>query len=153
MHNRTTDTRVTFFRPFKLAGMDRAHPAGSYVIETDEEQLEGVSFPAYRRTETYIVLPGLAGGAIRSETVKISAEELKAALGAKLETASIAETSTGGPELTVQKLLDTATVQTALSSASEDSLRHLRHWEHRRRFLAPADMAEALERWEWEGGA
>jgi hypothetical protein len=49
---RTTKSVVTFARPFRLDGMDEALPAGTYEVETDEELLQGVSFPAYRRVAT-----------------------------------------------------------------------------------------------------
>lgn len=49
---RTTKTTVTFRHPFKLGNADELHPAGSYSIETDEELLQDVSFPAYRRMAT-----------------------------------------------------------------------------------------------------
>lgn len=51
---RTTRTMVTFKHPFKLGDLDDSHPAGSYSIETDEELLQDVSFPAYRRTATWM---------------------------------------------------------------------------------------------------
>jgi hypothetical protein len=40
------------FQPKSLSGFDGEQPAGPYSVETDEELLDGVSFPAYRRTET-----------------------------------------------------------------------------------------------------
>lgn len=52
MTTRTTKSMVTFTRPFNLTGFDGEQPAGSYSVETDEELLEGVSFPAYRRMAT-----------------------------------------------------------------------------------------------------
>lgn len=49
---RTTRTIVTFKHRFTLGDPDQSYPAGSYSIETDEELLLDVSFPAYRRTAT-----------------------------------------------------------------------------------------------------
>jgi hypothetical protein len=49
---RTTTRLVTFARSFHLDGIDESLPAGKYRVETDEELLQGVSFPAYRRTAT-----------------------------------------------------------------------------------------------------
>src|SRR5690606_17701434 len=46
---RTTSSVVTFAKPFRLDGMPDSFPAGTYQVETDEELLQGVSFPAYRR--------------------------------------------------------------------------------------------------------
>ena len=56
MTTRTSTRTVTFKRPFLLDGFDEAQPAGDYSVETDEELLEGLSFPAYRRTQTFIQL-------------------------------------------------------------------------------------------------
>src|SRR4029450_12253391 len=52
MTMRTTKSTVTFLRPFRLGTFGEQLPAGRYPIETDEELLEGMSFPAYRRTAT-----------------------------------------------------------------------------------------------------
>jgi hypothetical protein len=58
---RTTVNNVTFIQPFQLPDMDCAYPPGSYLVETDEEPLHGISFLAYRRVATRIHLtkPGL----------------------------------------------------------------------------------------------
>ncbi len=77
---RTTKKTVTFSRPFVLGGSDEVLPAGAYIVETDEELLEGISFPAYRRILTLIHLhaepdhPGL------TRTLTIDPNELEAAL-------------------------------------------------------------------------
>jgi hypothetical protein len=54
MTTRTTGETVTFLHPFKLSGFDDIQPAGRYLVETDEERLEGLSFPVYRRLSTFI---------------------------------------------------------------------------------------------------
>jgi len=41
-----------------LKGVDRELPAGSYRVTTDEELIERLSFPAYRRVSTVIFVPG-----------------------------------------------------------------------------------------------
>jgi hypothetical protein len=51
---RTTRTTVTFSHPFTLKGADCVLPAGDYRVLTDEELLDGLSFPAYRRVATLI---------------------------------------------------------------------------------------------------
>lgn len=63
MFSRTTRKTVTFSHPFVLPGVDGVQPAGTYTVETDEELVEGVSFPVYRRVATVILLPPPAGGA------------------------------------------------------------------------------------------
>jgi hypothetical protein len=51
---RITKSLVTFARPFRLGEMAEIFPAGKYNVETDEELLLGVSFPAYRRVAAVI---------------------------------------------------------------------------------------------------
>ena len=79
MSVRTSRKTVTFNRPFSLSGIDEVQPAGTYTVETDEELLTGVSFPAYRRVATLIFLPSRPGRAIREQVVTIDPLELQAA--------------------------------------------------------------------------
>ena len=60
---RTRRTFLTFTRGFTLAGVDYPLPAGTYDIITDEELIEGVSFPVFRRTATWIMARSSASGA------------------------------------------------------------------------------------------
>ena len=48
---------VTFKHPFRIRGVDRLLPAGAYEVITDEEMIEGLSFAAFRRIATMIVVP------------------------------------------------------------------------------------------------
>jgi hypothetical protein len=57
MMTRTTQTRVTFRRSFTLAAVEGVQPAGTYRLVTDEEQIPGLSFVAFRRTATMLHLP------------------------------------------------------------------------------------------------
>lgn len=79
MTTRTTSTTVIFRRPFKLSGADDVQPAGSYVVETDEEKLDA-SFEAYRRLATLIRLPGTRGSAEVGRVIDIDPQELEAVL-------------------------------------------------------------------------
>lgn len=56
MTMRTSQKSVTFRRPFSLSAMDEELPAGTYIVETNEQLVEGLSFPAWRRTATVILL-------------------------------------------------------------------------------------------------
>ncbi|EWY38678.1 hypothetical protein N825_10785 [Skermanella stibiiresistens SB22] len=56
MTQRVLNTTIEFSQPFQLKGMEEPLPAGTYKIETHEELIEGLSFPAYRRTETLLFL-------------------------------------------------------------------------------------------------
>jgi len=57
---RTREKTVTFQEPFLLTGVGRELPAGQYRVTTDEELVEGLSFPVYRRTATMIFVPAQA---------------------------------------------------------------------------------------------
>ena len=57
MITRSLSKTVLFNRPFLLKGVDRMLPAGAYRVVTDEELIEGISFPAYRRVATMIFSP------------------------------------------------------------------------------------------------
>jgi hypothetical protein len=61
---RTTSKTITFNRPFCLKGVDRWLPPGDYRVVTDEELIEGLSFPAYHRISTVIFVPAQSGSAV-----------------------------------------------------------------------------------------
>jgi hypothetical protein len=67
---------VTFKRPFRIRGIDRLLPQGAYEVVTDEETIDGLSFAAYRRVATAIILPveGSRGAAV--ERVSIGSVDL-----------------------------------------------------------------------------
>ena len=77
---RSREKTVSFTKPFVLAGVDHALPAGEYRVKTDEELIEGISFPVYRRVATMIFVPAQTQrGAIEMFTIDPAA--LQAALG------------------------------------------------------------------------
>ena len=77
---RTSKKTVTFRKPFVLGGFDEVLPAGTYSVETDEELLEGISFPAYRRILTVIHLHAKSDNPGLTRTLTIDPNELDAAL-------------------------------------------------------------------------
>ncbi len=77
---RTTSTIVTFRFAFRLEGLPGSYPAGSYIIETIEELVLGVSVVAYRRVGTFITLPMLRGLSSGRQIVPITPECLEAAI-------------------------------------------------------------------------
>ena len=79
MTTRTNGRIVTFAHPFLLKGVDRELPAGDYRVVTDEELIEGLSFPVYRRVSTMIFVPGQSTSSV--EMVTIDPQELEAAQG------------------------------------------------------------------------
>lgn len=80
MTTRTTKKTVTLARPFTLSLLDEVLEPGDYDVETDEELLKDVSFPAYRRILTLIHLPAQVGRPGVSRTLSIDPNELDAAL-------------------------------------------------------------------------
>ena len=66
---------VTFQHPFQLRGIDRLLPAGAYEVVTDEEMIEGLSFPAFRRVATMIMVPA-AGRNSAMEMISIGSVDL-----------------------------------------------------------------------------
>src|SRR5215472_15639017 len=69
---RTSSKTVTFAHPFLLKGVDRILAAGDYRIVTDEELIEELSFPVYRRVATMIFVPAESGSASTVEMVTIA---------------------------------------------------------------------------------
>lgn len=75
---RTRRRKLTFSSPFTLKGIGRALPAGEYELVTDEELIEELSFPVYRRTASWIMAP--AEGAIgTTEMIPIDPADFAAA--------------------------------------------------------------------------
>jgi hypothetical protein len=77
---RTSSRTVRFTRPFRLSGVSGVHPAGAYVVETQEELLDTVSVVAYRRISTSIQVPAESGRAGSVETHFIEPAAVDAAL-------------------------------------------------------------------------
>ena len=75
---RSLSETVVFNRPFVLTGIDQMLPAGAYRIVTDEELIEGISLPVYRRVATMIFVPAPTHGA--SSMLTIDPLDLRAAL-------------------------------------------------------------------------
>jgi hypothetical protein len=70
---------VRFVHPFLLKGVDRLLPPGEYQVITDEELIDGLSFPVYRRVATMIQVPAQALPAVSVEMVTVDPLELRAA--------------------------------------------------------------------------
>ena len=86
MTSRTTSKTITFKKPFALKGLDDELPAGDYIVDTDEDLIQGVSFNAYRRVSTIIYLPDASGNSVLSRSFTIAPDELDAALKRDTET-------------------------------------------------------------------
>ena len=58
MTTRSRRETVRFRHPFRINGIDRLLSPGAYEVITDEEMIEGLSFPCFRRVATMIMVPG-----------------------------------------------------------------------------------------------
>jgi hypothetical protein len=67
---------IVFKHPFRMAGVERLLPAGDYEVVTDEEMIEGLSFPVFRRVATMMMVPAEAGHGSAVEMISISSIEL-----------------------------------------------------------------------------
>jgi len=67
---------VTFQHPFQIRGIDRELPAGAYEVITDEEAIEGLSFAAFRRVATMIIVPAQGSRGLATEMVSIGSVDL-----------------------------------------------------------------------------
>jgi hypothetical protein len=67
---------VTFNHPFRIKGIDRQLKAGAYEVVTDEELIEGLSFPCFRRVATMIMVPAAPPQQSSTEMISISSVDL-----------------------------------------------------------------------------
>ena len=77
MVTRSHSKSVVFTQPFELKGIDRILPPGDYRVVTDEELIEDLSFPVYRRVSTMIFVPAESASSV--EMVAIDPQDLQAA--------------------------------------------------------------------------
>ena len=80
MTNRITTRTVTFRHPFTIEGFDGWQPAGSYVVEMEEELIQELSFPVWRRLHTAIRLPQRPGALVTEQVAPVDPEAVEAAL-------------------------------------------------------------------------
>jgi len=67
---------ITFKHPFRIKGVDRLLSAGAYEVITDEEMIEGLSFAAYRRVATMIMVPAAVPRSSTMEMISIGSVDL-----------------------------------------------------------------------------
>lgn len=80
MSARSTETTVTFNHAFQIKGVDERLPPGTYLVVTEEERLDSLSFPAWHRTGTQLHLPAIATASATRQAVTIDPEDLMLAL-------------------------------------------------------------------------
>jgi hypothetical protein len=67
---------IVFKHPFRIASIERLLPAGAYEIVTDEEMIEGLSFPSFRRVATMMMVPAAPPRSSSVEMISIGSIEL-----------------------------------------------------------------------------
>lgn len=91
MIERTTNSEITFAHPFALSSLVAPLQAGTYRLVVDEELIEGLSFPAYRRVATHLEIPAISVEAGTRQFLQVTAAEIESALR------NDAEMATGWP--------------------------------------------------------
>ena len=76
MTTRTRRETVHFKHPFLINGVDRLLPSGAHEMITDEEMIEELSFPSFRRVATMIMVPGAAPRHSSVEMISVSSVDL-----------------------------------------------------------------------------
>jgi hypothetical protein len=77
---RTVETTVAFKHSFRLISADTILPAGEYRLVTDEEEIPGLSFVAYRRIATMLHTPAISVLHGDRACLSITRSDLEAAL-------------------------------------------------------------------------
>ncbi|KAF0123374.1 MAG: hypothetical protein FD152_3334 [Xanthobacteraceae bacterium] len=78
MAGRSTETTVTFHRPFSLSAVEWPLPPGRYRCVIDEEEISGLSFVAFRRSATLPHLPALSVRGQATQVIAVDPAELDA---------------------------------------------------------------------------
>lgn len=73
---RTVRRVMTFVRPFRLSGVEKPLAAGTYDVATEEEQLDGVSFPAFRRLQSYLTRRATTDSSAAVTAIVVDLDEL-----------------------------------------------------------------------------
>jgi hypothetical protein len=76
---RTIHSTVRFAHPFVLPTIEGEQPPGTYAVETTEVPIDGLSFVAYRRVSTTIILASSQFGPGSRQVVTIDPLDLEAA--------------------------------------------------------------------------
>jgi hypothetical protein len=76
MTTRSRRETVHFKHPFRIKGIDRLLSPGAYEVVTDEEMIEGLSFPCFRRVATFLMVSGVAPRNSSIEMISISPVDL-----------------------------------------------------------------------------
>ena len=77
---RSTRSMVTFSNDVTIGGSQLELPPGTFEILVEEELMQGLSFEAYRRTATYLMVRGRGSNAGQTTMQMTTKEELEHAM-------------------------------------------------------------------------
>ena len=100
---RTTNKTWSFARPFLLKGVDRVLPPGEYRVATDEELIQELSFPVYRRVATMIFVAAESQHASSVEMVSVDPIDLQEAKDRDAQDPTDARGNAAGQVMTREK--------------------------------------------------
>jgi hypothetical protein len=76
MNTRTKETELTFAYPFTLESLFEPLEPGTYRLIEDQELIEGLSFPAYKRVATHLEIPAISVSTGKRQYLQVSREEI-----------------------------------------------------------------------------
>mgnify|MGYP001814091042 CR=1 FL=1 len=80
MFMRSTRSMVTLSNDFTIGESHQELPAGTYEVVVEEELIQGLSFEAYLRTATYLMVRGRGSNAGQTTMHMTTREELEHAM-------------------------------------------------------------------------
>ncbi|MBL0371317.1 hypothetical protein JJB09_04690 [Rhizobium sp. KVB221] len=86
MSDRTTETQITFRHPFQLSPLVQPLAPGTYRVITDEEEIPGLPFIAYRRSATMLHIPAIGVLGHAEQYLSVDPKELEASRLKDVET-------------------------------------------------------------------
>ena len=103
MSERSTVTTVTFQHPFSLSDLEGPQAAGTYTVETVDTSLDTLSFVAWRRISTLIMVPAIGVAGRQRQMILIDPSELDMALKRDAEAQSASATDEAGGANAVER--------------------------------------------------
>tara|TARA_B110000977_G_C10797133_1_gene384839 strand:+ start:338 stop:610 length:273 start_codon:yes stop_codon:yes gene_type:complete len=80
MRERKSETRIDFAHSFVIKSHNETFPAGSYVLESYDELIDGISFIAYRTLQTFMRISTAKNGVVTQRILEVDRAEIDAAL-------------------------------------------------------------------------
>lgn len=77
MAMRTTRSVEQINKPFYLPGIKTRQPAGQYLIDHDEESIEGLTWIAWQRTISHFHIPSVGTLSLVQQSIPLTTEQLE----------------------------------------------------------------------------